>query len=140
MQLHEDFRSRHQSTGPSDRGFGLVGAAACGVIGLWPLIRHQPVRLWFLAAAALFLLLALGLPSVLHPLNVAWAKLGLLLNGIITPVIMGVLFFAVVTPVAYFLRLRGRDALRLRPNPAAKTYWLERQPPGPLPQSMANQF
>jgi hypothetical protein len=140
MQIHEDFRSRHQYTGPSDRGFGLVAGAACGVAGFWPLMRHQPVRLWFLAAAALFLLLALALASVLHPLNVAWAKLGLLLNGIVTPVIMGVLFFAVITPVAYFFRLRGRDALRLKPNRAAKTYWLERQPPGPLPQSMANQF
>ena len=140
MQIHEDFRSRHQSTGPSDRGFGLVGAAACGVIGLSPLIRHQPVRLWVLVAGALFLFLALASPTVLHQLNVAWAKLGLLLNHIVTPVIMGVLFFGVVTPVAYFFRLRGRDALRLRPNPSAKTYWLERQPPGPLPQSMANQF
>jgi hypothetical protein len=93
-----------------------------------------------LAIAAGFLAVALVRPSLLSPLNRLWFMFGLLLHKIVTPVIMGLIFFLTVTPTGLIMRLSGRDPLRLRRDPEAKTYWIEREPPGPDPETMRNQF
>jgi hypothetical protein len=86
------------------------------------------------------LILALAVPRVLHRANVYWSKLGLLLNRIASPVVMALLFFAVVTPVALIFRRLGNDPLRLKLDPTAATYWINRIPPGPSPESIKDQF
>lgn len=139
-KTHEDFGRKHEFAGPSDRNFGTVFTVFFTLIGLWPLKDHQPVRLWALAAAAVFLALTVARPQVLHPLNRAWMGLGLFLGRIINPVVIGILFFGVFTPAGIIARALGKDFLRLKRHNEETTYWISRTPPGPAPESMAKQF
>lgn len=137
---HEDFSREETIEGSSDRAFGLVFAAAFGVIGALPLLSSAPVRWWALALAGLFALAALAFPSLLGPLNRWWMRLGVLLGRVVGPVALGILFYAIFSPTGFIMRLAGKDPLRLRRAPAADSYWIGRQPPGPPPDSMTNQF
>ena len=130
----EDFSSG------SDRSFALVFAVAFTVIGLWPLLSEHPPRYWALLIACIFLILAGLAPWILRPLNILWGRFGTLLHRIAAPLVMGVVFFLVVTPVAWVIRILGKDPLRLRFDNNEKSYWIERQPPGPNPQTMTRQF
>lgn len=138
-QFHEDYGRSHVKTS-SDRSFGLVFTLALAAIGLWPMKSGAGPRWWALVLSALFLLAGLFAPRVLAPLNRAWTQLGLLLGRVMTPIVMGIIFFLVITPMALLGRLRGRDPLRLKKEPEAASYWIERQPPGPPPESMERQF
>lgn len=110
------------------------------LMALWPLARGKPLRWWALCLAVLFALTAAARPAMLHGMNRVWMRFGVLLARVINPVIMALLFFLVLTPMAAMLRLRGKDPLRLRPQPDAPTYWIPRDPPGPEPATMADQF
>jgi hypothetical protein len=121
----------------SERSFGLVFAGVWAIIGIWPLLRGHELRLWPFPLAGAFLLAALVVPRLLRPLNVLWLRLGTVLHRIVAPVVMGVVFFLTVVPVAMIIRLFGKDPLRLRPAPSN---WIERRPPGPDPKSMKYQF
>lgn len=138
--LHEDLNRVHVAEPGAPRGFGIVFAAVFAVIGLWPLTDGEGVRAWALAVAAVFLALALIRPSLLAPLNRIWLGLGAVLHRVVNPLVMGLMFFAVITPTALLLRLMGKDLLRRRFSLAADSYWIPREPPGPEPQSMRNQF
>lgn len=138
--MHEDFSREHEVKTSSDRSFGLVFAAVFLIIGLWPLVGGGALRPWSLGVAAVFGVLALLAPRLLAPLNRLWAKLGLLLHHVVNPLIMGLIFFVTVTPVGLIMRLLGKDPLRLRFEPEAKSYWIERKPPGPEPATMRQQF
>jgi hypothetical protein len=140
MTAHEDFTPHHRTAGPSDFSFGLTAAAVFTVTGLWPLLRHQPVRLGALVLAGACLCVAYAKPGLLRPANRMWMQLGLAINRLVTPILTGIFFFGVVTPLACVFRLARRDTLRLRPDPEAPTYWIERHPAGPPPQSMEQQF
>jgi Mg2+/citrate symporter len=140
VSLHEDFRRKQEGQGGSDRGFGIVFAIFFTLIALLPLRAHHPVRWWALALAVLFLGVALLQPAWLRPLNRAWTKLGLLLGRVVSPLITALLFFLVVTPIALLFRLLKKDPLRLASSSEVSTYWIERQPPGPAPETMRNQF
>ena len=140
VSLHEDFSRTHQERASSDRAFGVVIALAFSLAGLSPLRHRQPVRGWALAAAGVFLVVALARPSWLQPLNRMWTNLGLLMARIVNPVVTGLLFFAVVTPTSFLFRLLGKDPLRLANDPAVDSYWIPRHPPGPAPGTMTNQF
>jgi Saxitoxin biosynthesis operon protein SxtJ len=124
----------------SDRAFGLTFTGFLTLVALWPLWRGGPVRTWALAGAGAFLLVALAWPALLAPLNRVWTNLGLVLHRIVNPIVMGIMFYGVITPMGVIMRWAGRDALRLRRNPAAATYWIDRHPPGPAPDTMTNQF
>lgn len=137
---HENFSTRQEPEGSSDRGFGLVFAAVFGLIALAPLRHGGSVRLGVLAIAAAFVIVALMVPRALSPLNRLWLRFGLLLHKVVSPVVMALLFFAVVTPAALIIRWIGRDPLRLTFEPTADSYWIERRPPGPAPDTMRNQF
>jgi hypothetical protein len=137
---HEELTRTHEVRGSSNRNFGFVFTAFWLLVALAPLRKHGAVREWALALSAVFLLLSIGRPIWLQPLNRLWTQLGLLLGRIVTPVAMAVLFFVVFTPVAFLVRLLGKDPLRLALNAQAHSYWIERVPPGPEPGSMANQF
>jgi hypothetical protein len=104
------------------------------------LARGGHVRPWALAAAATLLLVTLTRSRWLRPLNRIWMAFGLAANTVVSSVLMAVIFYGVVTPLAWMLRRAGRDLLRLKLEPLATTYWLERRPPGPAPDTMKNQF
>jgi hypothetical protein len=138
--VHEDFGRRVEIAGVSNRSFGCTFAAILTAIAWWPLLHGRPVRYWALGAGAAFLLAGIFKPSALGSLNRAWTRLGALLNRIVSPLFSAVVFFSTVTPIGVVLRLRGKDPLRLRADAAAASYWLVREPPGPAPRTMANQF
>jgi hypothetical protein len=139
-QLHEDFsREEHVKAG-SDRGFGLVFAgffALASALSWW---RGHTAWHWGLPLAGLFLVVAYTYPKALGPLNRLWLKFGLLLYKVMNPLVLGLLFFVTIMPIGVAMRAFGKDFLRLKLDRDAKSYWIERTPPGPPPQSMKNQF
>jgi len=140
MAAYEDFHRDENVNPSSNRTFGMVLAAFFALIGVLPLLRGHPLRLWALPLSGIFLLAALVAPAVLAPLNRVWTALGALLHKITNPIILGVFFYLVFTPFGALLRLFGKDFLRLKWVPDTESYWILRQPPGPPPESIANQF
>jgi hypothetical protein len=138
--LHETFDREEEVTGSSDRGFGFVFAGFFALVAIVRWWKEQGGAGWFAGAAVAMLALSLIRPSLLAPFNRLWTKLALLLSKVMNPVIMGILFFLVVAPIGLLMRLTGKRPLALGFDSAAKSYWIERNPPGPLPGSMKNQF
>lgn len=124
----------------TDRAFGLVFTVVFSLIAFFPLINGQAIRYWALLIAAAFLMAALIFPKILSPLNRIWTKFGMLLHHIVNPIVLGILFFAVITPIALLMRARGKDLLRMRLDKAANSYWIEREPAGPDAESLNKQF
>lgn len=127
-------------TGPSERAFGLVVGGVLLGIGAWPVLRGRPGRVWWAAIGGALVAAALLSPRLLVPLNRAWTALGWAMHRVVSPLVMGAIFFGVVLPIGLALRLAGKDLLRLRREPDAPSYWIPRQPPGPAPDSMRQQF
>jgi len=121
----------------SDRSFGLVVGGAFLLLGLVPAIRHGGVRLWMVSLGGVLLVLAAVLPRSLREIKRAWLFFGFLIGLVVSPIVLSVLFYGVITPLAWLTRLCGRDALRLRSNPALATYWRERTE---APSPMSEQF
>jgi hypothetical protein len=138
--LHESYDREEEVKGSSDRGFGFVFAGFFVIVALVRWWKDHGGAGWFLAAALAMLLISFVRPSLLAPFNRVWTKLALLLSKVMNPVIMAILFFLVVAPIGLLMRLFGKRPLALGCDPAAKSYWIERKPPGPLPGSMKNQF
>jgi Saxitoxin biosynthesis operon protein SxtJ len=125
----------------SDRSFGFVFGVVFCIIGCWPLLHGETLRWWALAVATVFTVLALVRPQLLHLLNRAWLAFGGLLHRIVSPLVMGMLFFVAVTPTGWLMRLRGRDLLSLKRRPELKSYWIRREAESqPAPERMKNQF
>ena len=141
-QLHEDL-ARTESLEPgagSERSFGVVFAIVFALIGTYPLFSLGPVRYWALALAAAFMLLAWLRPSIFRVPNRIWFRFGVVLAAIVGPVAVGLVFVTSVVPVGLLMRLIGKDPLRLGRDAAARSYWIERTPPGPDPKGMPDQF
>ena len=138
--LHEDLRRQSEVKRGSDRSFGLTFGAVFMIIALLPLRHHLPVRWWAVALAVAFAFAAIMAPSLLGPLNRLWARFGDLLHKVTTPLVMGLLFFGALTPVASILRLMGKDPLLLKRDSKRTSYWIERKPPGPAPDSLNQAF
>jgi hypothetical protein len=124
----------------SERSFALVFAAVLSIHGCWPLMHLAGPRWWALALAAGFAVVAFVRPQILRPFNRGWLALGRLLNRIVSPLVMGAIFFLVVVPVALIGRLRGRDVLSLRRRPELASYWIQRSRAPPVVESMKRQF
>jgi hypothetical protein len=124
----------------SDRNFGFVFAGVFAVLALLPLFKSGHVRWWAVAVSGAFLLVALLRPALLGPLNALWARLGLLLNRIVSPVALLIVFCVAVLPTGLLMRLMGKDPMRLRFDARARTYWIERVPPGRPDSQMRKQF
>jgi hypothetical protein len=137
---HESFDRKDPVSSSSNRGFGLVFAVVFTIIGLWPWLFGGQVRIWSLVVGAAFLVVAWLWPAALAPLNRVWTRFGMLLHRIVSPVVLGVMFFVVVTPTGLLMRALGKDPLRLRLDRNAGSYWIDRQPPGPAPDTLNNQF
>jgi hypothetical protein len=124
----------------SERSFGLVFAGFFALLGALGLYHGGTSWYYWFPLAALFAALAYAAPSVLAPLNRLWAIFGHLLHTVISPLVLGVLFYVCVTPIGVLMRLTGKDPMRQRFEPAAKSYWIIREPPGPAPETFKNQF
>ncbi len=132
--------AKASSQTPSDRSFGLFFSCLFAVIALWLLLVSDRAALFLFAGlASCFLLLSIFSPGFLHPLNLAWNRLGLLLGGVVGPIVLGVIFFMLITPTSMITRLFGRDELRIKRREVV-TYWVDRKPHGPAPQSFKSQF
>jgi hypothetical protein len=136
---HESF-DRDEVKASSDRSFGFVFAAAFALVSLWPVVFGGGLRFWALALALAFLGAAVAWPRVLHPLNRLWLKIGVLLNHVVTPIVMGLIFVFGVLPTALIMRMRRRDPLRIDARRRGETNWIVRAPPGPSPDSMKHLF
>lgn len=121
---------------PSNRNFGIVFFTVFLVIGLWPLLNQGELRIWSLLVSLVFLILGILNSKILAPLNKLWMKFGLLLGSIVSPIVMGIIFFMVVTPTALILRLFGKDILMKKKNNDA-SYWIKKDN---INNSMKNQF
>ena len=124
----------------SERSFGLVFAAVFLIISLFPLLGSGGVRWWSLAIAGVFLVAGLTFPDVLRPLNKLWFRFGLLLNKIVSPIVMGILFFLTVTPVGLLKRIGDADLLRQKFDPNAASYWIDVDREHKAQTSMRKQF
>ena len=111
----------------SNRNFGLVFFAVFAIISLWPLIDGQQIRSWSLYISLVFLFLGLINSNFLTPLNKLWFKFALLLGKIVSPIVMGIVFFLVVTPTGIIMRIIGKDLLGRKFNKNKKTYWINRE-------------
>jgi hypothetical protein len=137
---HEDLNREEIVEGSSDRSFGLVFAVAFSVIAAWPMRLGQTPHWWAFVVAGAFASLAIVKPAWLGIANRQWTQLGVLLGKITSPIALGVLFYAVITPIGMLMRLVGNNPLRLQNDKAADTYWIRRTPPGPPRDSLNNQF
>jgi Saxitoxin biosynthesis operon protein SxtJ len=124
----------------SDRSFGYVFAGVCALVAALSWYHDGRHWAWWLVAAVLFALTGWLIPHWLRPLNRLWSKLGLLLAMVISPLVLAMLFYVCVTPIGWLMRLAGKDPLRLQYEPLAQTYWIRRDPPGPAPDTLKNQF
>jgi|TARA_B100000959_G_scaffold205442_1_gene215352 hypothetical protein len=120
----------------SNKSFGLVFFIFFLIIGIYPLINDNDLRFWSLALSLIFFCLGMLNSKLLTPLNLAWFKLGLLLGKVISPIIMGIIFFIVVTPIAILMKLFKKDLLNLFFNESS-TYWIKKTGPK---SKMKNQF
>ena len=133
----------HEQALPSERSFGLLFSAVFALLagyGWWFKGWSLVIVLVLVAVAVAFVLLGFVAPKVLRPLNWLWFQLGQLLGKIVSPVVLGAIFFLILTPVSLVSRLFGRDELRLKRKASQTSYWLDRAPPGPKPESFKNQF
>ena len=127
-------------TMPSERSFAWVVAGGLLVLTGWPLLYGEPPRWALLLPAGAIIAVAFRRPDMLRPWNCAWFRLGLLLHRIVSPLVFGLLFFLVVTPVALIRRWRGASPLALKTDPTASSYWIPRQPGPPPAETMKRQF
>ena len=110
------------------------------LIALWPLLNGEGVRWWAALVAGVFLTAAIFAPYLLVHLNRLWSKLGLVLHRITNPLVLGIIFFVALTPMALAMRIFRKDHLNLKYDTTAKSYWILRDPPGPDSDSMKHQF
>ena len=110
----------------SNRSFGLVFFVVFLIVALWPLKSGEDIRIWSLALSIIFFSLGILNSKLLTPLNKLWFKFGILLGSIVSPIVMGIVFFLVVTPMGIIMRLLGKDLLKTNKIKSASTYWIKR--------------
>ena len=108
----------------SNRSFGIVFFIFFLILSLWPLTKGEEIKIGLLIVSILFLVLGLIKSKILTPLNILWFKFGILLGRFVSPIVMGIIFFLVVTPTGYIMRLIGKDLLRLKKN--KNSYWIKK--------------
>ena len=108
----------------SNRSFGIVFFFVFVIVSLWPLINENSLRVWSIFVAIIFLILGLMNSKLLTPLNILWFKFGKLLGFIIAPIVMGIVFFVVITPTGLIMKIIGKDLLNNKYNNKIKSYWI----------------
>ena len=110
----------------SNRSFGLVFFVVFLIVALWPLKSGEDIRIWSLALSIIFFSLGILNSKLLTPLNKLWFKFGILLGSIVSPIVMGIVYFLVVTPMGMFMRFLGKDLLKTSKEKNVSTYWIKR--------------
>ena len=110
---------------PTNRNFGFVFCIVFLLIALWPLLNENDVRIWALTISAVFFILGSFNSNLLLPLNKLWFKFGILLGNIVAPIVMGIVYFFVVTPTGLIMRMLRKDLLNLKKN-NKNTYWIDK--------------
>ena len=121
----------------SNKSFGIVFFVFFLILSLYPLLNKEKLNLLFLIFSLTFLILGILNSNILTPLNKVWFKFGIILGKIISPIIMGIIFFLVVTPIGLLMKILGKDLLKLKYNKKDNTYWIEKNGPK---SKMKNQF
>jgi len=111
----------------SNRSFGIVFFFVFLIISLWPLTNENPLRVWSIFVAIIFLILGIMNSKLLTPLNIIWFKFGKLLGSIVAPIVMGIVFFIIITPTGFIMRIFGKDLLNKKYNNKSKSYWINRE-------------
>ncbi len=137
---HESFEGHARQKTGSNRSFGFVLGGAFSLIALWPLFHGEMQRYWALVLAVPLLTLAVFRPDALQKPNEWWAKLGLLLGRIVSPIVMGVIFYLWITPIALILRLLKKPLLSIELEPDAESYWIVRPPADPDPARLRRPY
>lgn len=138
--LHENLTADEHVRPPTEKSFGVTFAVVFALVAAWLLWRNHPVAAGAAGvASAACLACAYLAPAALRPLNLVWLKFGLLLHKVVNPIVMGLLFFLVFTPMGFVMRRAGKDFLGLKRSPEAASYWLRRDAALPL-GSMKKQF
>ena len=140
MDVHQSRSRADTFATSSDRTFGLVFTVVFAIVAFQPLLHQRPIREWAVLLSGAFVIAALVAPGILAPLNRAWTALGLLLHKVTNPIVLGALFYLVFAPMGWLVRRMNKNILSLRLDPDAGSYWIARQPPGPDPASMTNQY
>jgi polyferredoxin len=120
----------------SNKNFGLVFFLFFLILSVFPLFKDGSIRIWAIIIAIIFLILGLTSSPVLTPLNKIWFKFGIFLGNFVSPIVLGIVFFTVVTPTSFIMKAFGKDLLNLKKN-NKKSYWIERSP---VKSKMKNQF
>ena len=111
----------------SNRSFGLLFFVVFFIVGFWPLINSDPIRIWALSLSLIFLILGVINSKLLNPLNFYWIRFGEILGKVIAPIIMLIVFFIILTPIGIVLRLFGKDLLKLKKSKFLTSYWVSRK-------------
>ena len=120
----------------SNKSFGIVFFIFFSIVSVFPLLKDENIRIWSLIIAIIFLILGLLNSKILTPLNKIWFKFGILLSSFVSPVVMGIVFFGIVTPTSLIMKVLGKNLLNLKKG-NKKTYWIERSK---IESKMKNQF
>jgi hypothetical protein len=128
--------NKHKIDIGSNKSFGLVFSAFFFIISLFPLFEDGNIKIWAIILAIIFLILGLLNSSILSPLNKIWFKFGIVLGSFVSPIVMGIVFFAIVTPTSLIMKMLGKNLLGLKRN-NKKSYWIERSS---IKSKMKNQF
>ena len=139
-QTHEDFSRGQQVKASSNRAFGWVFMIVFLIIAVWPLVFGGALRWWSLIVSGLVMLVTVTAPALLTIPNRLWLRFGMLLHRIVSPVVLAIMFYLIVTPTGLLMRVFARKSVSLGRDAAAVSYWIKRDPPGPQPDSMSNQF
>ena len=110
----------------TEKNFGIIFSALFFLIGLWPLLNAAEIRIWSIIIAIIFLVLAFLKPKLLKPLNHTWIKLGETIGKVIAPIIMALVFFIILTPISFLVRVLGKDLLKLKFS-KNNSYWIKRK-------------
>ena len=121
----------------SNKSFGIVFFVIFLVVSLWPLINEGEIRIWSIVISIIFLFLGLINSKILTPLNKLWFRFGILLGNVFSPIVMGIIYFGVITPIGILMKLIGKDILNLKQNKKSSTYWIKKEK---VISNMKNQF
>tara|TARA_B100000214_G_scaffold364586_1_gene331362 strand:- start:1363 stop:1755 length:393 start_codon:yes stop_codon:yes gene_type:complete len=121
----------------SNKSFGLVFFVIFIIIALWPLLNDGNIRIWSIIVSIIFLILGLLNSKILTPFNKLWMRLGALLGIIVSPIVMGAVYFGIITPIGLIMKLFGKDVLNLKLDKNKKTYWTLKKK---IPSKMKDQF
>ena len=120
----------------TNKSFGIVFFIFFLIVSIFPLFKEGDIRIWSFIIAIIFLVLGLMNSKILTPLNKIWFKFGILLGSFVSPIVMGIVFFVIVTPTSIIMRVLGKNLLNLKKD-NKKTYWVERSK---VQSKMKNQF